>query len=46
MTKTSEIDQFDQKILDALVEDGRMSITDLSERVGLSKTPCQARLKS
>ncbi|WP_047458583.1 Lrp/AsnC family transcriptional regulator [Rhizobium rhizogenes] len=45
MTKTSEIDQFDQKILDALVEDGRMSITDLSERVGLSKTPCQARLK-
>lgn len=45
MTKSSEIDQFDQKILDALVEDGRMSITDLSERVGLSKTPCQARLK-
>ncbi len=45
MTKFSEIDQFDQKILDALVEDGRMSITELSERVGLSKTPCQARLK-
>ncbi|OJY63865.1 MULTISPECIES: Lrp/AsnC ligand binding domain-containing protein [unclassified Rhizobium] len=45
MTKSSEIDQFDQKILDALVEDGRMSITELSERVGLSKTPCQARLK-
>ncbi len=45
MTKSSEIDQFDQKILNALVEDGRMSITELSERVGLSKTPCQARLK-
>ncbi|NTJ62822.1 winged helix-turn-helix transcriptional regulator [Agrobacterium rhizogenes] len=45
MTKSSEIDQFDQKIIDALVEDGRMSITELSERVGLSKTPCQARLK-
>lgn len=45
MTKYSEIDQFDQKIIDALVEDGRMSITELSERVGLSKTPCQARLK-
>jgi Lrp/AsnC family leucine-responsive transcriptional regulator len=45
MFKSSEIDQFDQKILDALVEDGRMSITELSERVGLSKTPCQARLK-
>ena len=38
MIKSSEIDQFDQKILDALVEDGRMSITELSERVGLSKT--------
>ncbi len=45
MIKSSEIDQFDQKILDALVEEGRMSITELSERVGLSKTPCQARLK-
>ena len=43
--KTSEIDPFDLKIIAALVEDGRMSITDLSERVGLSKTPCQLRLK-
>lgn len=41
----SEIDQFDQKILDALVADGRMSITELSARVGLSKTPCQTRLR-
>ncbi|HEV7260415.1 MAG TPA: Lrp/AsnC ligand binding domain-containing protein [Bosea sp. (in: a-proteobacteria)] len=40
-----EIDQFDRKILDALSDDGRMSITDLSARVGLSKTPCQLRLK-
>ena len=43
--KISEIDPFDLKIIAALVEDGRMSITDLSERVGLSKTPCQLRLK-
>ena len=43
--KSSEIDQFDRKIIAALVEDGRMSITDLSERVGLSKTPCQLRFK-
>ena len=43
--KSSEIDPFDRKIIAALVEDGRMSITDLSERVGLSKTPCQLRLK-
>ena len=44
-SKVSEIDPFDLKIIAALVEDGRMSITDLSERVGLSKTPCQLRLK-
>ena len=40
-----EIDHLDMKIMDALVEDGRMTITDLSKRVGLSKTPCQVRLK-
>lgn len=41
----SELDQFDHRILDALSRDGRMSITDLSAIVGLSKTPCQVRLK-
>jgi Lrp/AsnC family leucine-responsive transcriptional regulator len=41
----SELDQFDKKILEALVEDGRMSITDLAARVGLSKTPCQIRFR-
>lgn len=41
----SEIDQFDRKILDALALDGRISITELSARVGLSKTPCKARLQ-
>jgi Lrp/AsnC family leucine-responsive transcriptional regulator len=40
-----ELDQFDRKILDALAEDGRMSITDLAARVGLSKTPCQIRFR-
>ncbi|KQV65379.1 Lrp/AsnC ligand binding domain-containing protein [Rhizobium sp. Root1220] len=40
-----EIDQFDHKIIEALVADGRMSITDLAKRVGLSNTPCQVRLK-
>lgn len=43
--ENSELDLLDRKILDALSEDGRMSITALSERVGLSKTPCQIRLK-
>ena len=41
----SELDHFDKKILEALVEDGRMSITDLAARVGLSKTPCQIRFR-
>ena len=41
----SELDQFDRKILEELVEDGRMSVTALAARVGLSKTPCQIRLK-
>ncbi|MGV6873537.1 Lrp/AsnC family transcriptional regulator [Pseudochelatococcus sp. B33] len=42
---TAQLDQIDRKIIAALSEDGRMSITSLSARVGLSKTPCQARLK-
>jgi Lrp/AsnC family leucine-responsive transcriptional regulator len=41
----SEIDQFDRRILEALTDDGRMSVTDLAKLVGLSKTPCQVRLK-
>jgi len=41
----SEIDQFDRKILEALSEEGRISITDLAARVGLSKTPCQVRFR-
>ncbi|SEQ93006.1 transcriptional regulator, AsnC family [Faunimonas pinastri] len=40
-----ELDVFDRKIVDALVEDGRMTITDLARKVGLSKSPCQVRLK-
>ncbi|BEV01256.1 Lrp/AsnC family transcriptional regulator [Novosphingobium olei] len=44
-TKTTQIDEFDRKILSALATEGRMSITDLAQKVGLSKTPCQLRLK-
>jgi Lrp/AsnC family transcriptional regulator, leucine-responsive regulatory protein len=40
-----ELDQFDVRILDALNEDARISITDLATKVGLSKTPCNLRLK-
>ncbi|MFG1293742.1 Lrp/AsnC family transcriptional regulator [Xanthobacter versatilis] len=44
-TNDSQIDSFDARIIAALVEDGRMSVTDLAARVGLSRSPCQARLK-
>ncbi|MBH1999982.1 MAG: Lrp/AsnC family transcriptional regulator [Sphingomonadaceae bacterium] len=42
---TVEMDEFDRRIIAALVEDGRMTVTDLAAQVGLSKTPCQVRLK-
>lgn len=45
MPATVEMDGFDHKIVAALLEDGRMSITDLAATVGLSKTPCQVRLR-
>ena len=40
-----DIDRFDRAILSVLAEDGRISITDLSKRIGLSKSPTQARLR-
>jgi Lrp/AsnC family leucine-responsive transcriptional regulator len=44
-SKNSQLDQFDRKILKELVEDGRMTITDLAHKLGLSKTPCHVRVK-
>lgn len=43
--KTFEIDGFDRKILDVIAVEGRISVTDLSKRIGLSKSPTQARLR-
>jgi len=40
-----ELDDFDRKILDVLAGDGRITVTALAERVGLSKTPCLNRMK-
>lgn len=40
-----DLDGFDRKILAIVAEDGRISVTDLARRVGLSKTPCQVRLR-
>ncbi len=38
-------DRFDRQILDILAENGRITVTELAERVGLSKTPCQNRMR-
>lgn len=43
--KTGNLDQFDLRILEVLSEDGRIPVTELAKKVGLSKTPCQTRLK-
>ena len=40
-----DLDSFDRKILTVLAADGRITVTDLAARVGLSKTPCQVRLR-
>lgn len=40
-----DLDEFDRKILAVLRADGRVTITDLADAVGLSKTPCQQRLR-
>jgi len=42
---TTYIDLYDQKILSLLSKNGRLPVTELAKKVGLSKSPCQARLK-
>ena len=40
-----QLDRFDRMILQVLSTDGRLPVTDLAKRIGMSKTPCQNRLK-
>ncbi len=40
-----DLDRYDRAILRALSEDGRLPVTELARRIGLSKTPTQARVK-
>ena len=40
-----DLDPIDLSILKVLSEDGRITVTELAKIVGLSKTPCQIRLK-
>lgn len=39
------IDLVDRKILSALAKNGRLTVAELSEQVGLSSSPCWTRLK-
>ncbi|ADH69135.1 MULTISPECIES: Lrp/AsnC family transcriptional regulator [Nocardiopsis] len=39
------MDNVDRKILAELQEDGRLSVTELAHRVGLSVSPCHRRLR-
>jgi Lrp/AsnC family transcriptional regulator, leucine-responsive regulatory protein len=41
----TELDRFDQAILRVLAVEGRITATELARRIGLSKSPTQARLK-
>lgn len=40
-----ELDRFDLAILRVLASEGRISATELARRIGLSKSPTQARMK-
>jgi Lrp/AsnC family leucine-responsive transcriptional regulator len=40
-----DLDRYDAAILDELQRDGRRSIVELAEQVGLSSTPCARRVK-
>jgi Lrp/AsnC family leucine-responsive transcriptional regulator len=44
--KVGIMDSYDLKILKILEQNGRITNSELSERVGLSKTPCQVRVKN
>lgn len=45
MTDDVSLDALDQRILSTLATDGRISMTALGQKVGLSKTPVTARVK-
>ena len=44
-TRPRELDKIDRKILRILQGEGRISFTELGERVGLSTTPCTERVR-
>lgn len=46
MSKNHALDDVDQKILAELQLDGRLTLTELAERVRLSVSPCHRRLRA
>lgn len=40
-----ELDEFEKKIISIMSTNGRIPVTELAKHIGLSKSPCQARLK-
>ena len=40
-----DLDRVDRRILDLLQKNGRMPITELADKVGLSSTPCTERVR-
>ncbi len=40
-----DLDIHDRKILRAVQQDGRLSVSEISDQIGLSKTPCLNRLR-
>jgi len=45
MRDVRNIDSYDLKIIEILRTEGRLAVTELAKRIGISKSPCQARLK-
>lgn len=41
----SELDRIDRRILDILQREGRIPMTELAERIGLSSSPCTERVR-
>ncbi|WP_097461458.1 Lrp/AsnC family transcriptional regulator [Mangrovitalea sediminis] len=41
-----DIDRFDQKILEALQKNGRLTNVELAEEIGLSPSPCLRRVRA
>ncbi len=45
MSLEGNLDRYDHEILKVLSQEGRLPVTELAQRIGLSKSPCQVRLR-